>query len=435
MRPSVEAVPWRVVVLASLGGALEFYDFVVFGVFTPGIAASFFPAADPEVAQILALAGFAIGYFARPVGGIVLGHLGDRLGRQRVFVGSALVVSLVTLAMGMLPTYAQIGAAAPLLLLGLRLAQGFCLGGELPGAITYVVETVPRRASLVCGVMFACVNAGVLLATLVRLGVQEMLPADAAADWGWRFGFLLGGALGLVGFRLRRALIETPAFARLERTVARLPLREVLAAYPKPTLVGVATVAATAGFTGLFFVHMPGYLVRVLHHDPSDVAIAQNVAIAVTSFALVAVGWIGDRVPRQRLIAAGAALLLFGSWPCYRALASETAPLAALLVLAALGASLTAAVFATAVADLFPTRVRFSGVATCYNLSFTLFSGTAPLLATAATAITGLPAAPALVMAGCAALTLFGSLWIERHAGHIVAGEDASAPRLPDTAS
>jgi len=140
--------------------------------------------ANPLVSQMLAYAGFAIGYFARPVGGIVLGHFGDRVGRRIVFVGSMLVVSVVTLAMGLLPTYAQWGTAAPLLLLALRLVQGFCLGSELPGAITYAVETMPQRASLVCGVVFACVNAGVLLATLVNLGVQELLPSAALPGWG-----------------------------------------------------------------------------------------------------------------------------------------------------------------------------------------------------------------------------------------------------------
>jgi MFS transporter, MHS family, proline/betaine transporter len=360
-------IPWRMIVLASLGGALELYDFVVSGVFAPGIATSFFPATNPQAAQMLAFGGFAIGYFARPVGGIVLGHLGDRIGRRRVFVGSVLAVSIVTLVMGLLPTYARIGMAAPLLLLVLRLVQGFCLGGELPGAITYVIETVPQRASFVCGVVFACTNAGVLLATLVNLAVQEILSAEAAAGWGWRVGFLLGGALGLVGYRMRRAMIETPAFARIEREVVRLPLREVLAGYPKPALVGIAVAAAAAGFTGLLFVYMPGYLVHVLHHDPHTVALAQNAGVAALSVGMIAVAWLGDQLPRRHLIAIGSALLLLGSWPWYAALASDAAPLTAMLIVAALGASLTSGVFAAVVADLFPTRVRFSGVALSYN--------------------------------------------------------------------
>jgi MFS family permease len=407
------------ILLASLGGALEFYDFVVFGVFASAIAAAFFPTANPLVSQMLAYTGFATGYFARPVGGIVLGHFGDRIGRRIVFVGSMLVVSLVTLAMGLLPTYAQWGAAAPLLLLALRLVQGFCLGSELPGAITYAVETVPQRASLVCGVVFACVNAGVLLATLVNLGTQELLPAAALPGWGWRIGFLVGGLLGLLGFRLRRALEETPAFAQMQRRVVRLPLREVIVAHPRPVLVGLAIAAATAGFTGLMFVHMRGYLTTLLHYDPGHVAIALNVAIAAASFGLLAVGWLGDHVPRRGLFAGGAVLLLVGCWPWYTAVVEHTAPLIVLLVLAVVGASFATGVFGAVIADLFPTRVRYTGVALAYNISFTAFSGTAPLLATVAISATGSATAPALVMAGCATLALFGSLWIGEHGGHV----------------
>lgn len=417
-RPSTVAVPWRMILLASFGGALEFYDFVVFGVFAPSIAAAFFPRADPVVGQMLAFAGFALGYVARPVGGVVLAHFGDRFGRRRVFVGSVLVVSLATLAMGLVPDYAMWGAAAPALLLGLRLVQGFCLGGELPGAITYVVETVPARASFVCGVVFACVNSGVLLATLVNLGVQTAMPPALVANYGWRIGFLLGGVLGLVGWWLRRALEETPAFGAL-RQIARVPLRDVLLTHPRPVLVGIATTAATACFNGLLFVHMPVYLGRVLHYDARLVALAQNAGIATLSVGLLAVAWLGDRVPRRHLLTAGATLLLLGSWPWYSAAAGHLVPLIPLLMIAGLGASFATGVFGAVVADLFPTRLRFSGVALSYNASFTAFSGTAPLLATAAISATGMVGAPALVMAACAAIALAGSLSAGRHSGRI----------------
>jgi MFS transporter, MHS family, proline/betaine transporter len=259
-------------------------------------------------------------------------------------------------------------------------------------SITYAVETVPQRASLVCGVVFTGVNAGVLLATLVNLGVQELLPPAALPGWGWRIGFLVGGLLGLLGFRLRRALEETPAFAQIQRRVARLPMREVIAAHPWPVLVGIATTAATAGFNGLLSVHMRGYLVHVLHYDAGRVAIALNVGIAAASFGLLAVGWLGDHVPL---------------------------PLIVLLVLAAVGASFASGVFGAVVPDLFPTRVPYTGVALAYNVSFTAFSGTAPLLATVAISATGSAAAPALVMGSSAALALLGSLSIGRHGGQV----------------
>jgi MFS family permease len=359
---------------------------------------------------------FAIGYLARPIGGFVLAHFGDRLGRRKVFVGSVLAVSVVTFAMGLVPGYASWGIAAPVLLLALRMIQGFCLGGELPGALTYVAETAPGRASFVCGVVFACVNSGVLLATLVSLLTQTLIPADLLPGTGWRLAFMLGGALGLLGFRLRLALEETPAFAELRQKIARVPLREVLATQPWPALVGVALCAATAGFTGLLFVHMPGYL-RGLGYDPERVAVAQNAAVAMLSISLLTVAWLGDRLPRRHLVAAGAAVLLLGCWPWYAAAAGHALPLVALTVLAALGAGLVTGAFGAVVADLFPTRLRFTGIAFSYNVAFTAFSGTAPLLATTAIRATGAPTAPALVMGVCAALALLGSLWIERHAG------------------
>lgn len=415
---------WRMILLASFGSALEFYDFVVFGVFAPSIAAAFFPAGNPVVSQLLAFAGFALGFLARPVGGIVLSHFGDRIGRRRVFVGSVFAVSLATAGMGLVPSYAQWGLAAPLALLGLRLVQGFCLGGELPGAMTYVVETVPERASFVCGVVFACVNSGVLLATLVNLVVQLLLPQALFPAYGWRIGFLVGGGLGLVGWWLRRALEETPAFNRLRAQVVRLPLRAVLGAFPGAVLVGICTTAATACFNGLLFVHMPAYLGRVLHEPPLLVSIAQNAGIATLSVGLLLVAWAGGHMPRRWLLAAGAALLLGGAWPWYTAAATHALPLVLLLMLAGAAASLATGVFGSVVADLFPTRVRFTGIALAYNVSFTIFSGTAPLLATAAIAGTGRLAAPALVMSVAAALTLLGSGFLRRYDGHV--GEEAA---------
>jgi MFS family permease len=417
-RESPHRVPWRLILLASFGGALEFYDFLVFGVFAPSIGAAFFPAANPLLSQSMAFAGFAVGYFARPVGGLVLSHFGDRFGRRRVFVGSVFVVSAATLAMGILPTYADWGIAAPILLLALRLVQGFCFGGELPGAITYVVETVPARASLMCGVLFATVNCGVLLAALVNLGVQIALPADLVPNWGWRIGFLLGGALGLVGFRLRRSLAETPAFADLRKKVVRVPLREVIRSYPWPAGVGIAVTAVTAGFNGLMFAFMPGYL-RGLGYDPVLVGWAHNAGIVTLTLGVVGVAWLADRVSRVMLNSVGAALLLLGCWPFFAAAAGHAVPLVPLLIAAGLLGALPGGAYGAIVADLYPTRVRYSGVAVSANISFATFGGTTPLVATTLIGATGFREAPALVMAFTALLAIFGGLWVRRHAGRL----------------
>src|SRR5262245_19475682 len=175
-RDRITSAGWRIVLLASLGGTLEFFDFVVFGIFARDIADAIFPSSSPLVSLMASFAAFAVGYLARPIGGIVLSHFGDRYGRRRVYLWSVFIMSLATFGMGLVPTLAQWGAAASVLMVTLRIVQGFCLGGVLPGALTYVVETAPRIAPFVCGVVFACVTMGVASAPAVRAALRPPLP-------------------------------------------------------------------------------------------------------------------------------------------------------------------------------------------------------------------------------------------------------------------
>src|SRR6267143_2057591 len=168
----ISAAGWRIVMLASLGGALGLYDFVIFCVFAKDIADANFPNPTPLISLMVSFAAFAAGYLARPLGGIVLSHFGDRYGRRRVFLVSIFVMSGATCGLGLVPSFATWGPAASVLMVVLRLVQGFCLGGELPGALTYVVEAAPRHAPFVCGVVFACVTMGVAAATGVSLAIR-----------------------------------------------------------------------------------------------------------------------------------------------------------------------------------------------------------------------------------------------------------------------
>src|SRR5438093_1370404 len=215
-RQNVSTATWRIVLLASLGGTLEFYDFVIFGVFAKDIADAIFPNPTPLISLIVSFAAFAAGYLARPLGGIVLSHFGDRYGRRRVFLVSIFVMSGATFGLGLVPSFATWGQAASVLMVVLRLIQGFCLGGELPGALTYVVETAPRHAPFVCGVVFSCVTMGVAAASGVSLALRTWLPSAVVATLGWRIAFLLGGLGGLLSFALRRSLEESPEFTRMK---------------------------------------------------------------------------------------------------------------------------------------------------------------------------------------------------------------------------
>jgi len=411
----------RIVLLASLGGALEFYDFVIFGVFAKDIADAIFPNPTPLISLMVSFAAFAAGYLARPIGGIVLSHFGDRYGRRRVFLISIFVMSGATLGMGLVPPFATWGAAASLLMVSLRLVQGFCLGGELPGALTYVVETEPRRAPFVCGVVFSWVTMGVALATGVSLAARTWLPAELVPSLGWRLAFVLGGLGGVLSFVLRQSLEESPEFARIKQAAARHPLREVLQTQMSRVLIGVLGLAATAGFNGLFFAHMPAYMSGVLHYDPRQAVVSQTAGVVVHAMGILAVAAVAVRTSPRMLLRGGALALVLLAFPFYTALARHSVNPTLLLVLAGACAAFVNGTFAVLLTDLFPTRIRFSGVALGFNIAFTLFSGTAPLVATSLIRSTGLETAPAFFMVATGLLTLVGSMGLARD-GHVLKG-------------
>jgi MFS family permease len=432
-RRSLDRAAFRVVMLSSLGGALEFYDFIIFGVFAAYISKAFFPAEDPIVSLLGTFAAFGVGYVARPIGGLVFGRRGDRHGRRESFLISLAVMSLATLAMGLMPTYATAGAWATAGFVALRLVQGFCLGGELPGAVTYAVEAVPvRRATLACGLVFGCVTSGVLLATGVSAALHALLTPEAMQAYGWRIGFLLGGALGVASWLLRRSLEESPAFLRMRQkaelagTAGRSPLAELFQRHRARLLAGIAATCVVAAFNGLLFAHMPAYLIRTLSYPGAEVAAAMNVACAVLAVALVIATWVGDLVPRRYVYRLGCATIALGAIPAYQTLAGHAMPLVPLFALIGLSACFTHGTFAAILADLFPTEVRFSGVALAMNLGAVVFSGLGPVAATALIQATGRPEVPGYLLAGSALVALGASFWLKRLEGQIALDEGAA---------
>ena len=234
----------KTLTLSALGGALEFYDFVIFVFFATTMGALFFPADMPGWMRMVQTFGiFAAGYLARPLGGVVMAHFGDLLGRKRMFMLSILMMAVPTLLMGLLPTYAQAGVLAPLLLLLLRLLQGAAIGGEAPGAWVFVSEHVsPRHRTLACGALSAGLCAGILLGSLVARAVNAAFDEATLLAWGWRVPFVVGGVFGLLAMVLRRQLHETPVFAELQARralAAELPLKTVLRAHGGAVLLAM----------------------------------------------------------------------------------------------------------------------------------------------------------------------------------------------------
>ena len=419
---------WRMILLASLGGTLEYYDFVIFGIFAPQIGRAVFPSQDPLVSLMVTFTTFAIGYLARPIGGLVLGRLGDKVGRRGVFLASIFVTSAATLGIGIVPTYAAWGITASIIVVLLRLTQGFCLGGELPGAITYVVESAPRTAPFVCSVVFGFVTLGVALGTTIALVVGRVLPPSEAANYGWRIAFVFGGLLGLASFWLRRSFEESPEFAELKRLEAasKEPIGELLRTHSGQVVIGIAVQAVTAVFAGLFFAYMPAYLTTVAKYDQLTAVFAQTSGVVLHALLIVLVGWLADHYPPHLLLRFGAIALALGAYPFFAALTAHTMNILALMATAALVGAFVNGTFALLTADLFPTRIRFSGVAVVQNISQSAFGGTAPLLATALVRDLHSPIAPALIVAICGIVTFGGTFAVGRRGGRVLAGRTAA---------
>ena len=313
---------YRTLALAALGGALEFYDFVVYVFFAPVLGQLFFPAAMPDWLRMLQTFGiFAAGYLARPLGGILIGHFGDLLGRKRMFTLSIFLMAVPTLAIGLLPTYAAIGIAAPLLLLAMRILQGAAIGGEVPGAWVFVAEHVPaQRFGLAIGTLTAGLTVGILIGSLMAGAINTAYSPADVARFAWRMPFVLGGAFGLIAVYLRRFLEETPVFRELSarRSLAReMPLKAVLREHRAATLLALAlTWVLTAGIV-VVILFTPTYLQQV-HHIPAARALQAN-SLATLGLALgcLAFGWASDRAGTRITMMVGFAGLLVSSYAFY----------------------------------------------------------------------------------------------------------------------
>ena len=325
-------------------------------------------------------------------------------------------MSGATLGMGLVPSFAAWGAAASVLMVALRLVQGFCLGGELPGALTYVVETAPRHAPFVCSVVFSCVTLGVAAATGVSLAVRTWLPAEWWRPSAGASRSSLGGLGGLAELRAA-ALARGVAGVRANEGSWRRGSRFARCCDPISCRLRWASagLAATAGFNGLFFAHMAAYMSGVLGYDPRQAVVSQTIGVIVHALGILAVGRLAEHVHPRLLLRAGAlGARGAGVSVLCRARRAQPEPDGCCWCWRALCASLVNGSFAVLLTDLFPTRVRFSGVALGFNVAFTIFSGTAPLVATSLIRSTGLETAPAIVMVACGLLTLVGSLGLSR---------------------
>ncbi len=416
------ASPLRQVISgASIGNAVEWYDFAIYGFLATFIAANFFPAGNETAALLNTFAIFAAAFVMRPLGGLVFGPLGDRIGRQRVLAIVILLMAGSTLAMGLLPTYDAIGVGAPLMLLFLRCLQGFSAGGEYGGGACYLAEFASdrRRGLTVTFIAWSGV-VGFLLGSVTVTLLQTLL-GDAAMDaYGWRIPFLIAGPLGLVGLYIRLKLTDTPAFEQLAASddVAASPLREALRTAWRPILqvIGIM-IMFNVGYY-VVFTYLPTYFIKTLHFSKTTAFVSITVACVVAIVLILPLAALSDRIGRRPLLVAGTTAFAVLAYPLFLLLnsGSVAAAIAAHALLAAIESTYISVAVATAI-ELFATRVRYSGFSIGYNLCVAAFGGTTPYMVAWLTGSTGNNLAPAFYVIVAAVVSLATVLTLRESAG------------------
>jgi MFS family permease len=374
----------RTLVLSALGGALEFYDFVVFVFFAVPLSHLFFPKdTAPWLAQIQVFGIFAAGYLARPLGGIVMAHYGDKLGRKKMFTLSVFLMALPTLGIGLLPVYAQIGVLAPMLLLFLRVVQGIAVGGEVPGAWVFVAEHVPaQRIGFACASLTSGLTVGILIGSLVAAAINGRMTPAEVLDWGWRLPFLIGGVFGFVAVWLRRWLSETPVFQEMHarrELASGMPLRRVLEHHmPSVLLSALVTWMLTAAIVVVILM-TPSLAQSVFHIAPARAFLGNSVASFALAVGCLCFGLLADRLGYARTLLGGAVGLLVSSYALYVDLRGGGQHFVGLYALAGFWVGVVGVIPALMVVA-FPPAVRFSGLSFSYNIAYAAFGGLTPPL-------------------------------------------------------
>lgn len=399
-----------------VGNVIEWYDFALYGFLASVLADLFFPSDDRLISLIATYAVFAVGFVMRPLGSVIFGWVGDTIGRSRTLLISVAMMALPTLLLGLLPSYASIGIAAPVLLILIRMIQGLSVGGEFSTSVTYLVETAPADRRGLAG-SWANIGSigGMLLGSAAAAATTNLIPTGPLESWGWRLPFLFGGVLGVAGLLLRKNLPESPHFTRYEE--ARCPNSPIKEAFVCNRLQMVQGLLFASGYGALFYlalVYLPTWVSEMAGVPLATAMQANTVTMAVLLPVIPVAGWISDRWVRRTHLAAVVFLLLGGIGPVLFAWmrAGEALSLWAGQIILGTLLGLALGVAPTIFTELFPEDDRLSGYSIVFNVGLGVVGGLTPMLASWSILATGLDIAPVGLVIVAAVLGAAGLVWM-----------------------
>ena len=403
----------RLIVAASLGNALEFYEILVYGYFAVVIAKVFFPAADEAVSLLVTFGTFGASFLARPVGAIFLGAYGDRKGRKAALTLSILLMTIGTGLMTIMPSYSTLGLLSPVLVVAARLLQGFSVGGEFASSTAFLVEHRPDRAGFFASWQWASQGLAALIATGFGVLLTNTMTAADLQAWGWRIPFAFGLLIGPVGYYVRSRMEETPEF--VEAGAARAPIRELLAKQWDRLLLATGAVIASTS-SQYMIVYMPTYAIRELHLPQSVGFTAAVFAAALQSLVVPLVGLWVDKVGQTPVMIGAAIVFAVSAYPAFVLLDANAAlpVLIAMVCWLGLLKSFYSGALPSLMAKIFPTATRVSGMSLSYNAGVAIFGGFAPLIAQTLIDVTGSKLAPSYYLIGTSLLSLAAVIILQR---------------------
>lgn len=374
----------KIIIAGMLGNGLEWYDYALYAYMTLIISKLFFPAGD-EAAHLLATLGiFAVGFVARPFGAVLFGWIGDTFGRRTALVTSIFMMAIPTGCIGLLPTYAMIGIWAPILLTLIRILQGLSLGGCFSGSITFLVEHAPRRQrGLIGSATVVSLVMGFLLGSVVASIVKAPLTDAQYESWGWRIPFLLGIVIGFIGFYIRHNCEESPTYeaAKLDGSLSKSPVRDTLLREKRHMAQAIGIYLTVTMPFYLLSAYFITFTEHNLHRSTQEALMLNTINMLIVLAVAPLSAWVSDRIGRKKLLISGALLFLCGSLPVFSLLRQ---PELSIIILAQALFAVMVGIFTgpvpTLLVEIFPTRLRYTGMALSYNICAALFGGTAPMI-------------------------------------------------------